>query len=121
MLASVVTILCLRQIRGIDSDKDLRGQTGFNVVGRSFRVGRGNRDLGIGIARRDFHRPQGKGRDSLSIALLIQMLARSSQKNQLVAITGLSAHFQKIFKMVGINKFATIYSSIDEAIQKMSQ
>ena len=59
--------------------------------------------------------------NSGGIALLIQLLARTSQKNQLVAITGLSAHFQKIFKMVGIHKFASIYSSVDEAIQKMSE
>ena len=59
--------------------------------------------------------------NSGGIALLIQMLSQTSQNNQLVAITGLSAHFQKIFKMVGINKFATLYGSVDEAIQKMSE
>ena len=58
--------------------------------------------------------------NSGGIALLIQLLAQTTKKNQEVAITGLSSHFQKIFKMVGINKFSKIYKTIEEALQDMS-
>lgn len=50
------------------------------------------------------------------IAVLIQLLSESKKKNQVVAITGLSANFKKVFQMVGITKFATIYDREEEAI-----
>jgi anti-anti-sigma factor len=55
--------------------------------------------------------------NSGGIALLIQLLAQTKSNQQRVAITGLSAHFQKIFQMVGITKFAKIYPSVEEAIR----
>lgn len=58
--------------------------------------------------------------NSGGIALLIQLLAQSKKNNQQIGITGLSSHFQKIFKMVGINKFAKIYNTIEEALQGMA-
>lgn len=58
--------------------------------------------------------------NSGGIALLIQLLARSRKNDQKVAITGLSSHFKKIFRMVGITKFAEIYDSLEEALTEMS-
>ena len=58
--------------------------------------------------------------NSGGIAVLIQLLAETNRKNQRVGITGLSEHFKKIFGMVGITKFAKIYSSVDEAMQSFS-
>ena len=58
--------------------------------------------------------------NSGGIAVLIQMLAETQRNNQKVGITGLSEHFKKIFKMVGITKFANIYPSVDEAVQNLS-
>ncbi|NLI81816.1 MAG: STAS domain-containing protein [Deltaproteobacteria bacterium] len=58
--------------------------------------------------------------NSGGIALLIQLLAKARTRDQEVAITGLSAHFKKIFHMVGITKFAKIYDTLQEALQKMS-
>ena len=55
--------------------------------------------------------------NSGGIAVLIQLLAETNRNKQKIAITGLSDHFKKIFRMVGITKFATIYSSVDEAMQ----
>jgi stage II sporulation protein AA (anti-sigma F factor antagonist) len=57
--------------------------------------------------------------NSGGIAVLIQLLAETKKNNQQVAITGLSAHFKKIFNMVGITKFAKIYNSVDEAVQSL--
>lgn len=58
--------------------------------------------------------------NSGGIAVLIQLLAETNRNNQTIAITGLSDHFRKIFGMVGITKFATIYRSVDEAMKSFS-
>ena len=58
--------------------------------------------------------------NSGGIAVLIQMLAETKRNDQKVAITGLSKHFQKIFNMVGITKFAKIYQSEEEALEGLS-
>jgi len=58
--------------------------------------------------------------NSGGIAVLIQILAESQRKSQKVGLVGLSDHFQKIFKMVGITKFAEIYPSVEEAAQNLT-
>ena len=58
--------------------------------------------------------------NSGGIAILIQLLAQTKRNNQQICITGLSNHFKKIFNMVGITKFAQIYNTVDEAVNKMS-
>ena len=55
--------------------------------------------------------------NSGGIAVLIQILAQTKQNNQLIAITGISDHFKKIFSMVGITRFAKIYDTVDEALE----
>ena len=57
--------------------------------------------------------------NSGGIALLIQLLARMKRNNQQVVFTGISAHFKKIFNMVGITKFAPICDTVETALQKM--
>ena len=59
--------------------------------------------------------------NSGGIAVLIQILAQTKQKNQLIGITGISDHFKKIFNMVGITKFAKIYDTVEEALEMMAQ
>ena len=59
--------------------------------------------------------------NSGGIAVLIQILARTRQKEQRIGITGISEHFKKIFNMVGIAKFAQIYNTVEEALESMSQ
>ena len=51
--------------------------------------------------------------NSSGIALVIQLLIEASKAGQKVAICGLSPHFTKVFTMVGIAKYATLYA--DEA------
>ena len=58
--------------------------------------------------------------NSGGIAVLIQLLARSRQFNQKVAITGISDHFKKIFAMVGIAKLSKVYDSVEEAVSAMT-
>ena len=58
--------------------------------------------------------------NSGGIAVLIQILAQTKRNNQNIGIAGLSDHFQKIFKMVGINKFATIHSTVEDGLDALS-
>ena len=58
--------------------------------------------------------------NSGGIAVIIQLLSETKRNNQQVSLTGLSDHFQKIFNMVGITKFAKIYGSVDEALKALS-
>lgn len=58
--------------------------------------------------------------NSGGIAVLIQILAQTQKNNQQIGITGLSEHFKKIFRMVGITKFANIYDNLGEALQSLS-
>jgi anti-anti-sigma factor len=57
--------------------------------------------------------------NSGGIAVLIQILAQTRRNNQSVAIAGISEHFKKIFKMVGITRFAEIYDSVEAACQAL--
>jgi anti-anti-sigma factor len=58
--------------------------------------------------------------NSGGIAVLIQVLAQTKRNNQKIGITGLSDHFKKVFSMVGITKFATIYPSLQDALTAMA-
>ena len=54
--------------------------------------------------------------NSGGIAVLIGILSESRKKEQAVRMTGLSAHFQKIFAMVGLTKYAQIHLSEEAAL-----
>jgi anti-anti-sigma factor len=54
--------------------------------------------------------------NSSGIALVIQMLIEASNSDQKVYAFGLSAHFTKVFTMVGITKYAALFSSQTEAL-----
>jgi anti-sigma B factor antagonist len=52
--------------------------------------------------------------NSSGIAIIIQILLEASKAGSCtVGIFGLSAHFQKVFTMVGVNKYASLHE--DEA------
>ena len=58
--------------------------------------------------------------NSGGIAVLIQILAQTRQKQQQIGITGISEHFKKIFTMVGITKFAEIYNNEEVALETLT-
>jgi anti-anti-sigma factor len=58
--------------------------------------------------------------NSGGIALLIQILAQTKINNQCVGITGASKHNEKIFRILGITKFARIYTSVENALELMA-
>jgi anti-anti-sigma factor len=55
--------------------------------------------------------------NSGGIAILIGIAAESKEKSQIIRITGLSDHFQKIFHMVGLTKYTEIFPSEELALK----
>ena len=54
--------------------------------------------------------------NSSGIALVIQLLIEASNLGQKVGAFGLSAHFTKVFTMVGITKYAGLFATQAEAL-----
>jgi anti-sigma B factor antagonist len=54
--------------------------------------------------------------NSSGIALVIQMLIEATNSGQKVSAFGLSAHFTKVFTMVGITKYAGLFPGQPEAL-----
>jgi anti-anti-sigma factor len=54
--------------------------------------------------------------NSSGIALVIQLLIEAANASQKVCAFGLSAHFVKVFTMVGITKYAGLYPTQAEAM-----
>ena len=54
--------------------------------------------------------------NSSGIAILIGVLAETKKRAQTVRMAGLSPHFQKIFSMVGLTKYAPIFPSENTAL-----
>jgi anti-anti-sigma factor len=57
--------------------------------------------------------------NSGGIAVLIQILTQARRNGQHAAIAGISGHYKKIFKIVGLTNFAEIYDSPEAAMQKL--
>ncbi len=54
--------------------------------------------------------------NSSGIALVIQMLIEAANSSQKVYAFGLSPHFTKVFTMVGITKYAGLFSTQTDAL-----
>ena len=54
--------------------------------------------------------------NSSGIALVIQLLIEAAAAGQKVYAFGLSAHFTKVFTMVGITKYAGLFASQTDAL-----
>jgi anti-anti-sigma factor len=59
--------------------------------------------------------------NSGGIAVLIGVLSQTKKNAQTVRITGLTAHFQKIFGMVGLTKYAQISPSEEAAMASFKE
>ncbi len=57
--------------------------------------------------------------NSSGIALVIQVLMEAGKAGQIVNLCCLSPHFVKVFTMVGITKYTTIYSNEVSALAAM--
>jgi anti-anti-sigma factor len=59
--------------------------------------------------------------NSAGIAILIGVVTEVNRQSQKLAISGLSAHFQKIFRMVGLAQYADIYADEEEAVAALKK
>jgi anti-sigma B factor antagonist len=58
--------------------------------------------------------------NSSGIAIIIQMLLEASKSGtRTIGIFGLSPHFQKVFTMVGINKYAALHGNEATALASL--
>jgi anti-anti-sigma factor len=57
--------------------------------------------------------------NSSGISLIIQVLMTASKAGETIGICGLSPHFTKVFTMVGIPKYATLYQDQATALAKL--
>ena len=103
----VVTLFDIKGDVTADSDPFLKEAYQSEIVQRSSKI----------LLRFD----DGAYINSGGIAVLIQLLAETKKNKQQIGITGLSDHFKKIFNMVGLTKFANIYNTMEEALQKLSE
>ena len=54
--------------------------------------------------------------NSAGIAILIGVVTEARKREQKLLMTGLSAHFQKIFRMVGLTQYADLHPSVEDAL-----
>ncbi|NJN68538.1 MAG: STAS domain-containing protein [Chloroflexaceae bacterium] len=58
--------------------------------------------------------------NSAGIAILIGIVTEVNRNQQKLAFSGLSQHFQKIFRMVGLAQYADIYQDEEEALKHLN-
>ncbi len=54
--------------------------------------------------------------DSAGLIILIKVITEARRKNQQLIMTVPSAHSQRIFNLIGINHYANICNTLDEAL-----
>ncbi len=59
--------------------------------------------------------------NSAGIAIIISLLTEARAGAITLVICGLSAHYQKIFRMVGLTQYAEVYDSEDLAVQELKK
>lgn len=59
--------------------------------------------------------------NSAGIAILIGIVTEARKRDQRLLMTGLSNHFQKIFRMVGLTQYADLYPSLEEALASLEE
>lgn len=58
--------------------------------------------------------------NSAGIAILIGIVTEARKRDQKLLMTGLSAHFQKIFRMVGLTQYADLHPSVEDALKALN-
>jgi anti-anti-sigma factor len=59
--------------------------------------------------------------NSAGIAILIGIVTEARRRDQRLLMTGLSSHFQKIFRMVGLTQYADLYATLEEALASIEE
>ncbi|HUS17599.1 MAG TPA: STAS domain-containing protein [Chloroflexia bacterium] len=83
---------------------------------RAYRaaVDSGGRALVLNFAGTDYI-------NSAGIAIIISLLTEARASDVTLVICGLSSHYQKIFRMVGLTQYAEVFESEDLAVQELQQ
>ena len=55
--------------------------------------------------------------NSGGLAFLIDISSKSRKKGQVICVTGLSDHFEKIFHMVGLTRCLEIFPTMEDALK----
>ena len=76
-------------------------------------VDSGARDLVLSFAGTDYI-------NSAGIAIIISLLTEARASGVTLVISGLSSHYQKIFRMVGLTQYAEVFDSEDAAVTELS-
>jgi anti-anti-sigma factor len=58
--------------------------------------------------------------NSAGIAILIGVVTEARKRDQKLLMTGLSTHFQKIFRMVGLTQYADLHPSVEDALAALN-
>jgi len=58
--------------------------------------------------------------NSAGIAILIGVVTEARKREQRLLMTGLSGHFQKIFRMVGLTQYTDLYPTLQEALASLN-
>lgn len=58
--------------------------------------------------------------NSAGIAILIGVVTEARKRDQKLLMTGLSAHFQKIFRMVGLTQYADLHPTVNDALASVN-
>jgi anti-anti-sigma factor len=58
--------------------------------------------------------------DGAGMEFLIKLLSEQKPEDQIIAIVGISENLKRVFKMVGITKFANIYENEADGIEALS-
>jgi anti-anti-sigma factor len=59
--------------------------------------------------------------NSAGIAILIGIVTEARKRDQRLLMTGLSSHFQKIFRMVGLTQYADLYLTVEDALASIEE
>ena len=75
-------------------------------------VDNGARELVLNFAGTDYI-------NSAGIAIIISLLTEARASGVSLVISGLSSHYQKIFRMVGLTQYAEVFDTVDEAVREL--
>jgi anti-anti-sigma factor len=84
-------------------------------LSRAYRAAIENGALGLVL---NFHRAEYI--NSAGIAIIISLLTEARAAGASLVISGLSSHYQKIFRMVGLTQYAEIYDTEDAAVEALT-
>jgi anti-anti-sigma factor len=59
--------------------------------------------------------------NSAGIAILIGIVTEARKRDQRLLMAGLSGHFQKIFRMIGLTQYASLYPTLEDALATLGE